>query len=879
MNEPPKALQQLGDELERVAGTVLPRADGPSPGPRPSREPRPSPGPRPSREPRPSPGPRRTPAGRLGVLAVCILLLLLAAAATAAVLLIQQGSPLPAPHAQDLRSSGIPLPGSARLAGLDAPDPSSSNPPWDVRLSRTSSGETCTAVGQVFDGRFGIVGLDHVFRAFPLGSVDSCGIDSGDGPLLVGAMDFAGTTPSEARTVLSGVAGAGTRSVTAYGSGAPRHLKLGPQGSFITVYAGEVEEVRPRVVIAMRDGRVRTIALERSGAFEVPDPEGGGRAWAASTQPDLEPNAFPDEDCAQVTREPSQSEPSHVTLPLTPEICGRLGNSPLFVQMRRFVPGEGQDGPFPWNDSPSRTIVYGVAAPRVESLELSGAGAPRALAIDRQGGAFMAVLDGHVDPRSLTLSATLRGGAVLAYRRPTGLLSYRTNKPIGTQTVPAYRSPAPARATLPPPFELPIVSSVTQTLHASDPAGGPEWVLRSWQGSPNTSVRGVGDERFLCVQLGVLWHGRPVEPSATPSASSRPLSAEGGRCNQPKDLTRMRYTLTLESFLTDPYQYTPDPERAVLSGMLPPGARDPVLLGVGPARALPVDANNAFLDVLPGRFWDARPRISYILDGRRVGKLSGGGGSRRYLQGTEAAVPQVRAPDPDGAAPWGFAATQNCNTAIGRIVAGRLAQIDLLDGVLKPGAEITGSSSSCITHRGGFTPAVELHEPVEFDQQPLGTGEGLFPSEREPLRQPEVEWRTLPGRTVLTGVARADVVSVTLSTPSDVRTLRPSGPLHTILAVYDGYFLRGNLTATVRLRDGRVQTEQIAGYGPGAFQPESLSVQTRDLTQTLAQLRERARSRGGSRFRGFISETEARIHKIQRRVAYERAHPGLLPAE
>jgi len=856
MNRPPKALQQLGEELERVAGAVLPVADG-------------------SRR-----GPRRTPAGRLGALAVCILLGLLAVAATAAVLLIQQGPPLPAPHEQDLRSSGIPLPGSARLAGLDAPDPASANPPWDVRLSRTSTGETCTAVGQVFDGRFGIVGLDHVFRAFPLGSVDSCGIDSGDGPLLVGAKDFVGATPSEARTVLSGVAGGGVRSVIAFGTGAPRHLQLGPQGSFITVYAGQAEEVRPRVrvTIAMRDGRVRTIALEQSSAFEVPDPEGGG-AWAASTEPDLEPNAFRDEDCVQVTREPSQSEPSRVTLPLTPEICGRLGTSPLFVQMRRFVPGEDA-APFPWNDSPSRTIVYGIADPRVEGLELTGAGAPRALSIDRQGGAFMAVLDGHVDPRSLTLSATLRSGRVIVYRRPTGLLAYRTNTPIGAQTVPAYRSPVPARSVLPPPFELPIASTVTETLRAPDPAGGPEWVLRSWQGSPNTSAHGVGDERFLCAQLGVLWHGTPVEPSATPSSGSLALSAEGGRCNQAKDLTRMRYMLALESFLDDPYEYTPHPERAVLSGMLPPGARDPVLLGAGPTRALPVDANNAFLVVLPGRYWTARPRISYVLDGRRVGELHGGLGSPRYQLDTEAPVPQVHAPDPDGAAPWGFTATRNCSTAIGRIVAGRLAQIDLTNGVLKPGAEITGGSSSCITRRGAFEPAVDdLHEPVEFNQQQLGAGEDPFLSKHEPLSQPEIEWRTLPGRTVITGVARPDVVSVTLSTPSDVRTLRPSGPLHAILAVYDGYFLRGNITATVRLRDGREQTEQIAGYGPGAYQPEPLTVRLHYLEQTLAQLRSRPRSHGGSRYLGLLSATETRIQDIQRRAAYEQAHPGLLPAE
>jgi hypothetical protein len=856
MSERPRALQELGDELTRVAGVTLGELDS-------------------SRSVL-----RRATAGRLGVVLVCLVLLVLAAAATAAVLLIQQGSPLPAPHAQDLRSSGMPVPGSAHLAGLDARDPDSANPPWDLRLSRTSSGEICTAVGQVFDGRFGIVGLDHVFRALPLGSVDSCGTDSGHGPLLVGAKDFVGYSTSEARTVLSGIAGSDARSVTAYaGAGAPRRLKLGPQGSFITVYAGAAEEVRPRVVIVTRDGRTHTVALEQSATFEVPDPASGA-AWAASTEPDLQANASPDEDCVQVTREPSQSEPSQFMLPLTPELCGHLASAPLFVEMRRFVPGEDAT-PFPWGNSPSRTIVYGIAAPRVDRLTLSGAGAARTLTIDRKGGAFMAVLDGHVDPRALTLTATLRTGAVLSYRHPTGLLAQQSNQPIGVQPVPTYRSPAPAKSTLPPPFEFPIATTVTETLRAADPAGGPEWVLRSWQGEANRSVKGVRDERFLCTELGVMWHGKLVEPSAKPSTRSLPLSVEGARCNQANDLTRMRYMLALESFLDDPYQYTPHPARAVLSGMLPPGARDPVLLGVGSARALPLDANNAFLVVLPGRYWNARPRISYILHGHRVGGLPGGPGPRLYRLGTQTPVPQVRAPDPDGAAPWGFAATRNCSTAVGRVVAGRLASIDLSDGVLKAGSEFSGGRSSCVTRPEAFEPAAELREPVEFDQQQVGTGEDPFRAEQQHLHQPEVEWRTLPGRTIITGVARADVVSVTLSSPSDVRTLRPAGPLHAILAVYDGYFLRGKLTATVRLRDGRVQSEQIASYGSGSYKPEPLTVRLHDMQQTLTQLRARARSRAGVRSlaRVPVAPFEAHVREIEKRIAYERAHPGLLPSE
>jgi hypothetical protein len=855
VNDRPRVLEELGDELDRVAGLVLAQA--------------------PSRRDRL----RRGPTGRLGVLAVCVVLLALAAAATAAVLLIQQGSPLAPPHPQDLRSSGIPLPGSAHLAGIDAPDPDSANPDWDLRLSRTLTGETCTAVGQVVGGRFGIVGLDHVFRALPLGSVDSCGIDTADGPILVGAHDFVGSTASEARTVLSGVAGSGARSVTAYATGAPRHLKLGAQGSFITVYAGAAEEVRPRIVVVTRDGHARTIALEQSDAFEVPDPSGGA-GWVASTEADVEANAFPDEDCVQVTREPSQSEPSQVTLPLTPEVCGRLAASPLIVEMRRFVPGE-ESAPFPWGNAPSRTIVYGIATPRVESLTLAGAGSPRAMPIDPHGGAFVAVLDGRVDPRSLRLTATLLGGARRTFSGPVGLLASRSNRPITAASVPAYRAPAPARSAQPPPFEFQIASTVRETLRAEDPAGGPTWVLRSWRGRPNTRVGGVGGEQFTCAELGVLIGGKLVEPGTDPSSKTYPLTVEQGRCNPAGALTRMRYMLALESFLDDPYEYTPHPSRTVLSGVLPPGATDPILLGLGPGRPLPVDSNNAFLVVLAGRYWNSSPRITYVLRGHRVGGLKKGERPQLFPLGTSPQIPQVRAPDPDGGAPWGFAATADCSTAVGRIVDGRFASIDLSNGVLKSGAEETGSSSHCATRPEAFTPARLLHQPVEFNQQQAQTAITLFGREPEPFSRPEIERRTLPGRTIITGIAHADVVSVTLSTPSDVRTLRPSGPLHAILAVYDGFFLRGKITATVRLRDGRVETQEVGGAGRGSYEPPPLKVRLKEARRLLAQARARSGSPKPSAGAGrqYLSLIEQHLDAVERHVRFERSHPGLLPAE
>jgi hypothetical protein len=125
------------------------------------------------------------------------------------------------------------------------------------------------------------------------------------------------------------------------------------------------------------------------------------------------------------------------------------------------------------------------------------------------------------------------------------------------------------------------------------------------------------------------------------------------------------------------------------------------------------------------------------------------------------------------------------------------------------------------------------------------------------------------------------VVSVTLSTPSDVRTLRPAGPLHAILAVYDGFFLRGNITATVRLRDGRVETQEIVGPGNGSYQPPALSVQLHEARRLLAQAHAQPPSsrRSGGVAHGYLKLLQEHLDTIERHVDFVRSHPGLLPPE
>jgi hypothetical protein len=832
-------------------------------------------------------------------LALTLVLTLLLAGIAAAALLITRGAPLPAPNTQDLQSSGVPLPASARLAGLDAPDPDPAEPPWDIRLSRTRAGETCTAVGQVLGGQFGIVGLDHVFRALPLGGVDACGVDAPDGPVLAGARVFVGSSTQGARTVVNGVAGAGARSVTVYGPEGARALRLGPQGSFITVYPGYVEEVRPRVVVVTRDGRSHSLAFAQSSAFEVADPDGGS-PWEISGGADLGPGAYPDENCTQASQELGRANPSRFGSPMTPGVCGRLGAHPLFVLMRRFVPEPREHTGTPWGNNPARTLVYGAAARRVLSLTLTGAGAPRRLAIDRRGGVFLAVLDGHVDPRSLTLTARLRDGATVSYRHSTNLLeppftpvagpANTTSRPLREAPVPAYRNPFPAREAAPPP-DIPLAGTVRETLHAKDPAGGPEWALRSWQGSRNPRANfgpGYQPARLICVQVGAVEGHRLVEPR--PGAASLPLSVgeepeDGvGGCDAPSDLTRFGPMGEAMSYVADPYAYAPRPLCTVVYGMLRLDASHPLLLGAGTPRPLALDANHAFFAVLPGRYWDTPLRISAVIGGRTVL-----GRAMQSVPGPPS-TPQASAPDPNDGAPWGFAARADGSSAFGQIVEGRLAAIDTRTGAVHYGPN--GWSG------GGNGPALRKPPPVRFESHG-GPEENLLERSTTALPRPELERRTLPGRTIITGEADANVVSVTLATPRDVRTLRPSGPEHVVIVVYDGQFFRGAITATIALRGGRTVTEAVNNPdspGPPAAEPAqpSLTKQLQRDRVTLAGMRgqvARAEHAGPRKREKLLDgapltqivhglrDIEATVVADEGRVAYVAAHPGVLPLE
>jgi hypothetical protein len=852
----------------------------------------------------------RSRAGRRSPVLIALFvlsLLLVAAAGAAAVLLITEGVPLPSPHAADVAPWEHPVAGSVTLAGVDAPDPEG-GAPWDMRIFESSTGETCTAVGQMFNGKFGIVGLDHVFRVLPLTGVDACGVPGIAGSVLAGARQFAGRTAAEERTVVNGIAGTGAQSVIAYGLGGRRHLALGPQGSFVTVFRGLLGEVRPRIVIVDAKGRSRSISFATSAAFETADPD-GGTPWEVSGSSAIGvPGSTGDENCASAAQEIGPgSSGGPVNEAEAPGVCGKLGNAPLFVRFHRFNPGDGENTANPWGNSPARTLVYGGVSLRVSRLTLTGAGRPREISIDPHGGVFLAVLDGRVNPGALRLIATLTDGRKVRYRRSTALVRALSGKPVTEGPLEPYRRVV--HSGIFAPLEDPIRRTALEQLHAADPAGGPDWRLRSWKGRADPRAK-FGEanhpKSFYCWQAGVISAGRLVEP--VPGAPSVPLSVSmdspgdpGTQCMGVGAPDSENLTPTIHSYPRDPGEYEPTPVRTVISGVIEPPAAGAMLLGAGAPRPITTtDANHAYLIVLPGSYWADPIRISARLpDGRTV--ISNVESNEPNLQ------PQVRAPSPDGSASWGFTDTSLCPKAwhfseIGRVIADRFAYVSAATGLVARGPEGTSTGSRCGTRNARWQ---ERDEPLGGEEggnpsHPVGFT--VVPSAPEGARTPtqaEIERRTVPGSTVIAGRAAADVTSITLSTPADVRTVEPTGATHVFIVVYDGVFYRGTFTATALLKSGRTVTQQIpAGlynrYAVPEPPPRPLTSQLRSDERTLrgiadqvaavlhAKPEQRAKLLNGVSL-GQLLKGLRRIRQSvaseRQRIAYIHDHPGVLPAQ
>lgn len=132
--EPLKSLEQLGDELERVA-----RADARRP--------------------------RRLLRRRVRLLAVIAPLTLAGAAGALAAGGVLKGDPVPSERGIGFKLDeglGAPVKGSMKLLGLRVPDPDGGLP-WGLRTVKTTRGLACVQVGRVREGELGVLGRDGVF--------------------------------------------------------------------------------------------------------------------------------------------------------------------------------------------------------------------------------------------------------------------------------------------------------------------------------------------------------------------------------------------------------------------------------------------------------------------------------------------------------------------------------------------------------------------------------------------------------------------------------------------------------------------------------------------------------------------------------------------
>ncbi|HET6505759.1 MAG TPA: hypothetical protein VFG42_03120 [Baekduia sp.] len=791
-----RILDELGDELVRAA-----RADE-------AREAR-----APGRARRPRPRPRlsgaRRPLPRAVVVGVASAVLL-AAVAVAATLVIGRGAPIPAAPPGAVPRELQPVPGTARLSGLDVADPDG-GPAWDVRTSRSRTGAICATVGQVLDGQLGIVGLDHDFHALPAGAADTCAITlGGDDAIIAGARAFRGGDGLTALTVVSGVVAPGVRGATATAGGATTTLRLASTGAFLAVFRGLPQDLRPRVTLTTSTGAHRTLRFADTGEYLADDPSGGA-PWTLKRTTYATRHGL---RCIAVQRERGpdspQPIPRGIMLPRfqtasPPPRCAPDGTA--FAAVQRFVPSARQSvlNSY-WGPNPARTIAWGAVARPGAVVTVSAPGlAARRVAVDATSLGYAVILDGHVDPGAVRI--TVDGRAMAPFAGVTNHGGHAIARPA----TPPWRSVASALADAPRVSDLERPGrDVAIVARAADPAGGPAWALRTWRSVLTRAARAPKvDHDLRCVQAGIERDGRLVLPLAggrTETLLPRgPDASLGGGCIDTRWLSTHAATPTVRTTLADPTAPAPRATRVVVSGLVGPGVRSAQLLGAS-ARPQPLTLHRdgTYLTVLPARLAGRSLRVRIVRsDGRAQtsppSDTHAGGGQCRFdlAKGMKVA-------DPDGAAPWAAVASRSgslvCRT-LDQVVGGRLATIDAVEGTVRYGTGWLSSHTADLPGRGPLT--VEVDGPG--NEFLLGGPDATAPSAASNVR------RTLPGRTLVTGEVAPEVTSITLRTPRDIRTIRPVGG--TFLAVYDGAFYSGEIVATAHIKNAMDVTVRT----PAAF--------------------------------------------------------------
>lgn len=350
-----------------------------------------------------------------------------ASAAAAATLYTLRGSVIPAPAAVDVPPSQTLVPDTAQVSPLRIADPASGVAPWTIRVGRSSTGNVCSTVGQVVDGRFGLIGMDGRFRELAPGATDSCGQERTNAATLVGARVLAAKRRQDVRTVISGVAGDTLRRVRLKTSDGVSDVRRADGGTFVAVFAGYPEDVGAEITMTFADGHRQTEPLGVDPSV-VPDPE-GGPAWKGQ--------AYMISDDARQCATFSYARPGQTrSMPSAPSVCGllqdprgdgrvrkgyffavrRLSSGTLRRSTGRFMPGD-------WRGAPARTAVWGGVGEDVRAVEASGPGVPSRSVLHPVFRSILGVFPASVRPESLTIRVTMKNGTVRTVRGDANLVS------------------------------------------------------------------------------------------------------------------------------------------------------------------------------------------------------------------------------------------------------------------------------------------------------------------------------------------------------------------------------------------------------------------------------------------------------------------------
>lgn len=328
-------------------------------------------------------------------------------------------------------------------------------------------------------------------------------------------------------------------------------------------------------------------------------------------------------------------------------------------------------------------------------------------------------------------------------------------------------------------------------------AGGAPWAVRTF----TSTQRG---RTLRCAQLGRLDGGR--FGWIAPGGSLRPARFASTDvptvCDSPRFLVRIDLQILRVTLTTDPATGPLAPAQTVTWGHAAPG-----ITRIRTAGTTITVAGGAFLHVEPG----PGPR------GPAPGELHFSDGDRKTFDRAPPDPPRprdtpdtdltvaVRAPDPAGGLPWAVLAARSargetCLSSPDRVLGNRLGSLDARLGLFS--GALMADTTRCPEPRRSPTRA----SPARLDT-------GLHSGPDVNAASGRTQLRRLDRRTVLSGRVHPDVVAVTLRTPRDVRTLVPSRIGHAILAVYDGAFPAGEITATSRFRDGRRVTQNVTTGG------------------------------------------------------------------